>query len=89
MDSIGEVASANRVSPRPVSEERRTDSGAETAIVAPDLAAVKAAKQAVVNAAGSTLMTFELFYHMHHTYFHQSVTSVVHSVYGGTHQPHE
>ena len=56
MDSIGEVDSANRVSPRHVSEEKKTDSGVETAIVTPDPTAAKAAKKAVVNATGCVVI---------------------------------
>ena len=63
MDSIGEVASANRVSPRPVGEEKETHSGAEIAD-APNPKASHEVREAVVNAAGATsiLQSFQLYY---------------------------
>ena len=53
MNDIEEVATANRESPRPVSQEKKTDSGTETAISSPDPTAVNASKQALLNAAGT------------------------------------
>lgn len=55
MNAIEEVATANRESPRPVSQEKKTDSGTETAISAPDPSAVNATKQALLNAAVSVV----------------------------------
>ena len=74
MNDIEEVATANRESPRPVSQEKKTDSGTETAISAPDPSAVNATKQALLNAAGTIphLFFFGSFHKFHSLTSHES-----------------
>ena len=55
MDSNEEVASANRVSPRPVGEEKQTNSGAEISD-APDPKSSNEGRQAILNAAGAIVI---------------------------------